>query len=101
MAWVDARDFVATGADESLTEGIIDSLRRIEGISVAAFMRERKTADGVSQKVSLRSTDGSVNVAEIAHTRGGGGHVRAAGATVQGDPGAVMDWIEREVGARL
>jgi phosphoesterase RecJ-like protein len=101
MAWVDADDFAATGADESHTEGIIDSLRRIEGISVAAFVRERRSADGVSQKVSLRSTDGSMNVAEIAHTRGGGGHVRAAGATVRGDTATVMDWIEHEVGARL
>jgi phosphoesterase RecJ-like protein len=101
VAWVDARDFEATGADESHTEGIIDTLRRIEGISVAAFARERRSAEGVFQKVSLRSTDGTVNVAEIAHTRGGGGHVRASGATVSGDVGSVMDWIEHEVGARL
>jgi len=98
---VDARDFEMTGADENLTEGIIDSLRRIEGVVVAAFLRERTSDGTVSQKVSLRSTDGAVNVAEVAHLQGGGGHVRAAGFTVESDAPSLMDWIEREVGARL
>ncbi|MHB9148702.1 MAG: DHH family phosphoesterase [Thermoleophilia bacterium] len=98
---VDARDFEATGGDESLTEGIIDSLRRIEGVAVAAFLRERMVDGAVNQKVSLRSTDGAVDVAEVAHLRGGGGHVRASGFTTQGDAASVMDWIESEVGARL
>jgi phosphoesterase RecJ-like protein len=98
---VDARDFEIAGADESLTEGIIDSLRRIEGVAVAAFVRERTVDGAVTQKVSLRSTDGAVNVAEVAHLQGGGGHVRAAGFNVESDAASVMEWIEREVGARL
>ncbi|HZK48962.1 MAG TPA: bifunctional oligoribonuclease/PAP phosphatase NrnA [Thermoleophilia bacterium] len=98
---VDADDFADSGASEGLTEGIIDGLRRIEGVAVAAFLRERTVAGVVSQKVSLRSTDGRIDVAEVAHLRGGGGHVRAAGFTVEGEARGVMDWIEREVGARL
>ena len=101
LSLVDACDFALTGADESLTEGIIDSLRRIEGVAVAAFLRERTVDGKVSQKVSLRSTDGAVNVAEVAHLKGGGGHVRAAGFTTEGDAASIMDWIEREVEARL
>ena len=51
--------------------------------------------------MSLRSTDGGVNVAEVAHLKGGGGHERAAGFTTEGDAASIMDWIEREVEARL
>lgn len=94
-------DFAAAGADERHTEGIIDELRRIEGVKVAAFVRERASDDGTQQKVSLRSTDGSVDVASIAHLKGGGGHVRAAGFTTDGDVESVVAWIEREVKARL
>ena len=101
LSRVDACDFAMTGADESLTEGIIDSLRRIEGVAVAAFLRERTIDGTVSQKVSLRSTDGAVNVAEVAHLKGGGGHVRAAGFTAEGDAVSIMDWIEGEVESRL
>lgn len=101
VSWVGARDFAETGADESHTEGIIDSLRRIKGVRAAAFVRER-TVDGTrEQKVSLRSTDGSIDVAALAHQKGGGGHVRAAGFTTAGDTASVLSWIEREIEARL
>lgn len=101
VSWVDSHDFEATGADERHTEGIIDSLRRIRRVRVAAFVRERTGDDGPEQKVSLRSTDGSVNVAEVAHLQGGGGHVRAAGFTTSGDTDSVVTWIERQIEARL
>ncbi len=101
VSWVDARDFAASGADESLTEGIIDSLRRIQGVRAAAFLRERVVDGEIEQKVSLRSTDGSINVAEVAHLKGGGGHVRAAGFTTSGDAVSVLAWIESEIEARL
>lgn len=101
VSWVDSRDFSAAGADERHTEGIIDSLRRIQGVRAAAFVREQATQEGVEQKVSLRSTDGGLDVAEIAHQRGGGGHVRAAGFTASGDAAEVIAWIEREIEARL
>ncbi len=96
-----AADFEAAGADERHTEGIIDELRRIEGVRVAAFVRERVSDEGTQQKVSLRSTDGSVDVAAIAHLEGGGGHVRAAGFTADGDAESVIAWLEREVRTRL
>ncbi len=98
---VTAADFAAAGADERHTEGIIDQLRRIEGVRVAAFVRERVSDDGLRQKVSLRSTDGSVDVASIAHLEGGGGHVRAAGFSADAEAESVIAWIEREVRARL
>ena len=48
-------------------------------------------------KVSLRSTDGGLNVAAIAQKRGGGGHVQAAGFSSADDMATILDWIEAEV----
>ncbi len=100
MAWVGPEDFVKAGAHESHTEGLVDQLRRIQGARVAAFVRMR-TRDGAPEcKVSLRSTDGTVDVAAIANLQGGGGHVRAAGFTSGMAVSEVMDWIEGELKAR-
>ncbi len=101
VSWLGNDDFVQAGADEGHAEGLIDTLRRINGVRVAALARERATESGVQTKVSLRSTDGSLNVAELAHKRGGGGHIRAAGFTSDDDVESVLAWIESEVGAAL
>ena len=75
-------DFAATGAEESYTEGIIDHLRSVEGTKVAALVRELTGEDKRGQaKVSLRATDGTVDVSAIARAQGGGGHRQAAGFT--------------------
>ena len=46
------------GADETLTEGIIDFVRGIEGTAVAAVVRDKPDSQREARKVSLRSTDG-------------------------------------------
>jgi len=58
------------------SEGMIDLIRGIEGVTVAAFFEE---LDNGKIRVSLRSKDDTVNVCEIAQLFGGGGHTRAAG----------------------
>ena len=59
-------------------EGIIDSLRDVETVVVACFLRE----EGASEvKLSLRAKD-RVDCAALARAYGGGGHLRAAGATL-------------------
>ena len=59
-------------------EGIIDSLRDVETVVVACFLRE----EGASEvKLSLRAKD-RVDCAALAKVYGGGGHLRAAGATL-------------------
>jgi len=73
-------DFAATSALESDSEGIIDHIRAVEGTSVAVLLRELLDRPGV-HKISLRATDGSVDVSKIARALGGGGHRQAAGAT--------------------
>jgi len=75
-------DFARCGAtaQDAETLGIVDYARRLDGIEVAALLRH----DGPGEvKLSLRSK-GGVDVAELAARLGGGGHVRAAGATIFG-----------------
>jgi phosphoesterase RecJ-like protein len=100
-SWLGNADYAEAGAHEGHGEGLIDTLRCIAGVRVAALARERELGDRVETKVSLRSTDGGVDVAALAHEHGGGGHVRAAGFTTEGPAGAVLEWVERSVGAKL
>jgi len=58
-------------------EGIVEKGRNIEGVEVSAFVRQ--TDKGF--KISLRSNE-YVNVSDICSFFGGGGHIKAAGATV-------------------
>jgi phosphoesterase RecJ-like protein len=63
------------------SEDLIDHIRGITGVIVAAFFEE--LFDG-SIRVSLRAKDDQVNVCEIAQLFGGGGHARAAGIRIAG-----------------
>lgn len=60
--------------------GVIDQLRVTKGVEVAIFLKEEKTQE---YKVSMRS-NGIVDVSKIAVFFGGGGHIKAAGCTMQG-----------------
>jgi phosphoesterase RecJ-like protein len=79
LTYLSAEDFAASGAGHELTEGIIDHLRAVEGVRVAAVVRDLSDEGGDARKVSLRSSDGSIDVSAIARKHGGGGHQRAAG----------------------
>lgn len=61
-------------------EGIVNQLRVTKGTLVAAFLYEN--VDGAF-KVSLRANE-EFNVADVAAQFGGGGHVKAAGCTMEG-----------------
>ena len=68
----------AVGGLKADAEGIIDSLRDVETVVAACFLRE----EGENEvKVSLRSK-ARVDCAALARAMGGGGHIRAAGATL-------------------
>ncbi len=96
-SWLGNGDFAETGAHEGHSEGLIDTLRSIAGVRVAALAREREGDGGIETKMSLRSTDGSVDVASLAHEQGGGGHTLAAGFTTRGDAMAALAWVEKRV----
>ncbi len=68
-------------------DGLINYARRIEDVKVAALIQEHQNGDGTSETcgnyhVSLRS-DGTIDVAEIASSFGGGGHSSAAGFNIE------------------
>lgn len=78
-------------------DGIVNQLRVTKGIEVAVLLYELE--DG-SFKASFRVT-GDVNVAEIAQTFGGGGHVKAAGCNIFGEIDVVIDRVLEEIKKRL
>jgi phosphoesterase RecJ-like protein len=63
------------------------------------LIRELLDRDG--RKVSLRSTDGQVDVSVIARSIGGGGHRQAAGATTEIPLGQLIDQIRAGVAEQL
>lgn len=77
------------GLEDSETDGMTNVVRRLEGSVVSVTMRQ--LSDGTI-RVSLRS-ECDFNVADVAAAFGGGGHVRAAGCSVSGEPAEAIDRI--------
>jgi phosphoesterase RecJ-like protein len=101
LAYVAAEDYEASGAGEEMTEGIIDHLRSVEGARVAALIRDLGDRGRAARKVSLRSSDGEVDVSAIARVNGGGGHKRAAGFSTDLELEALVSFLCGEVSAQL
>ena len=78
-------------------DGIVSTLRDTKGVDCAVFMYELPTGEW---KASLRS-GGIVNVAAIGEKHGGGGHMRAAGCNLRGDPAQCMQTLVQEVNEAL
>ncbi|MEY8390814.1 bifunctional oligoribonuclease/PAP phosphatase NrnA [Lachnospiraceae bacterium] len=78
-------------------DGIVSQLRVTKGVEAAIFLYENEDH---TWKVSMRS-NGKADVAEIAMKYHGGGHVRAAGVTMQGDPERIIEIICKEIERQL
>jgi phosphoesterase RecJ-like protein len=103
ISHVSGADFADLAATESDTEGLVDHLRAIAGVEVAALIREPPFADdGVAppNRVSLRSR-GGIDVSAIARKTGGGGHKQAAGFSHGGDVASIRRFIVCEAAERL
>jgi phosphoesterase RecJ-like protein len=95
-------DFRMAGAEESYSEGIIDHLRSVEGTKVAALARELLSEAGSGRKkVSLRATDGTVDVSMIARAAGGGGHRQAAGFSTELTDEELVAFLREQVALQL
>ena len=70
------------GVEPDDNEGLIDTIRAIQGVIVAAFIEELPTDGKI--RVSLRSKDPRVDVCKICQQFRGGGHTLAAGARIRG-----------------
>ncbi|MFN8218342.1 MAG: bifunctional oligoribonuclease/PAP phosphatase NrnA [Solirubrobacterales bacterium] len=101
ICYITAADYEETGAGEEMTEGIIDHVRSLEGTTVAAVVRDLGNRGRAARKVSLRSSDGSVDVSAIARISGGGGHKRAAGFSTDLEHEALVTFICDEIVAQL
>ena len=84
-------------AKPSDLEGIVSQLRQTKGVEVALFLHEMEPQ---KFKVSMRSR-GKVDVSEIARYFGGGGHVRAAGVTMEGTSYDVINNITARIALQL
>ena len=84
-------------AKPSDLEGIVSQLRQTKGVEVAIFLHELSPQ---KFKVSLRSK-GKVDVSDIAKFYGGGGHVRAAGVTMEGSSHDVINNITARIALQL
>jgi phosphoesterase RecJ-like protein len=70
------------GVQPDDNEGLIDTIRAIDGVLVAAFIEELPAEGKV--RISLRSKDPRVDVCKICQQFRGGGHTLAAGARIRG-----------------
>jgi bifunctional oligoribonuclease and PAP phosphatase NrnA len=101
VSYITRSDYAQTGAGEEMTEGIIDHVRSLEGTKVAAVVRDLSEGARAARKVSLRSSDGAVDVSAIARRSGGGGHKRAAGFSTDLDLDDLVSFICDELVAQL
>ncbi|MGP1674897.1 MAG: DHHA1 domain-containing protein, partial [Candidatus Limnocylindrales bacterium] len=67
-----------TGTQAAHSEGIIDLLAQADEAEVAILFKEA----GAATRISVRTKPGGVDATVLTGTFGGGGHARAAGATV-------------------
>lgn len=82
------------GARPEDNEGLIDIIRAIEGVAVAAFLEE--LPDG-EVRISLRSKEPRADVCKICAQFGGGGHTLAAGARLRGDLASVEEKVLKAI----
>ena len=87
---------IGTNPDD--TEGLIDHIRSVDGVVVAAFFEE---LEGGFVRVSLRSKDRSMDVCQIAVAFGGGGHTLAAGLRTRGTLAEVQEKVLQAIHDKL
>jgi phosphoesterase RecJ-like protein len=101
LTYITAADYAETGAGEEMTEGVIDHLRSIDGTKIAAVVRDLGDRGHAARKVSLRSSEGDVDVSAVARKHGGGGHKRAAGFSTDLELDELVEFLCAEVTSQL
>jgi bifunctional oligoribonuclease and PAP phosphatase NrnA len=93
LVWTEIRatDLEQAGALEEDVSGLVEQIARSAGMRVALLFNEQAS----SVKVSCRTSqwEPSVDAAALMERFRGGGHVRAAGALVEGDLATVRDRV--------
>lgn len=91
--YITMEDEEEVNAEPGDHEGLVEVGRDIEGVEVSIFVRQK---DENTYKISLRTSE-KVNASDVCLMFGGGGHPRAAGASIQGDLEQVKEKIVKEV----
>jgi phosphoesterase RecJ-like protein len=102
VSYILRSDYEELGADENLSEGIVDHIRSLENTVVGALIRQqlKEGREGV-QKVSLRASADEVDVSVIAREEGGGGHRQAAGFSTERSREELIEFLRAEIAAQL
>lgn len=80
MSVVTQKDLERTGANAAEMSGVIDYVNSVPGAKYSVILTEQSG----KVKGSLRTLDSDMDVAKIAGSYGGGGHIKAAGFTIPG-----------------
>lgn len=96
FTYITKEDEEKVNAEAGDYEGIVEEGRNIEGVEVSIFLHE--VEDGF--KVSTRANE-YVNVSDVCLMFGGGGHARAAGATMQGSIEQIKEKLLKEIKLQL
>jgi phosphoesterase RecJ-like protein len=79
-------DLAAAGASPQMSEGLIDLLAQSESAEVAILLKDQ----GDRARISVRTRDGGVDATALTGAFGGGGHARAAGASIDLPPAEAL-----------
>ena len=96
-AFITLAEMEELGAAQKDLSLIVSQMRLTKGCELAVFAHEK---DPGVYKLSFRSRQ-YFDVAALARRFGGGGHVRAAGCTMEGDPGKIRGLILEAAGEVL
>lgn len=91
------KDMKFYGVTAKDLDGIVQQLRSTKGVEAALFLYEVSPQEF---KVSMRS-NGKIDVSQIACYFGGGGHVKAAGCTMQGSVYDVINNVVEQMHKQL
>lgn len=94
---IDKKGMDFYGVTSADLDGIVNQLRYTKGVDCAIFLYE---VEPLCYKVSLRS-GGLVDVASVAQYFDGGGHVRAAGCTMNGTSYDVINNLSNQIAKQL
>lgn len=95
---ITSQDMKECGVLPKHLDGIAAQMRSTKGVEAAVLLYQ---TGGAEYKISMRAASDAVNVARIAMAYGGGGHVRAAGASIKMDPGVCLEEIVGQIKEQL
>lgn len=97
VSYLDQEDMKEYGVTSSDLDGIVSQLRNTKNVEVSVFLYELTEGE---YKVSLRSKE-IVDVAAVAAAFGGGGHKRASGCSLKGEPETIIEQVTEEIRRQL